>query len=147
MNPLRRFTRLEPYRRGLFLTAFMLLFAVRIALWTVPFVTLQRILRRFSRPSARAVPTDSQTVDAIGWAVETAARYVPKAHCLPQALTAQVLLARRGLPATFRLGVRRGGGGRFEAHAWVECHGRVIVGGTDVHARYARLPDVKWDAR
>lgn len=90
---------------------------------------------------------DEGVVDAVGWAVETAARYVPKANCLPQALTAQVLLLRCGQPAAFRLGVGRDEHGRFEAHAWVECGGRVVVGGTDVHARYAGLPDMEWDQR
>jgi len=70
-------------------------------------------------------------VDRVGWAVLSAARFVPGATCLPQALAAEAILHRRGHPADLRLGVKRGNDG-VEAHAWVESYGRVIVGDGDL---------------
>ena len=75
-------------------------------------------------------PTPGE-VDRIGWAVRSAARFVPGATCLPQALAAEAILRRRGHPADLRLGVTRGDHG-VEAHAWVESYGRVIVGDGDL---------------
>ena len=71
-------------------------------------------------------------------AVSRAARLVPRASCLTQALVLQRLLARRGQKCALFLGVDRPGlkvasaarsGRDFEAHAWIEWHGRVLIGG------------------
>lgn len=89
-------------------------------------------------------------------AVSRAARLVPRASCLTQAMTLQLVLARRGQTCSVLIGVDRAtplapagvasaGGveppslpvtepaapdaGRFEAHAWVEWRGRVVLGG------------------
>ena len=58
-------------------------------------------------------------------AVRTATRYYYRRRldCLPRALTIFVLLRRRGVPATLRIGVKRY---PFGAHAWVECLGEVL---------------------
>ena len=54
--------------------------------------------------------------------VERAAGFrVYRVPCLARALLLERLLARRGLPAALRIGVRRPGAGRLDAHAWVEC--------------------------
>ena len=72
-------------------------------------------------------------------AVSRAARLVPRASCLTQALTLQRVLARRGQACSLLLGVDRrapsssGAPMRskkgVEAHAWIEWHGRVLIGG------------------
>lgn len=76
----------------------------------------------------------------IGWAVATAARRIPAATCLTQALAAQYLLRRRGLEADLRIGVARAAGEPLEAHAWVESRGQVVVGG--VARPYTPLPSL-----
>ena len=77
------------------------------------------------------VPTDAgsaarrPTVDRILEAVRTATRYYfrRRLDCLPRSLTIYVLLRRRGIPASFHIGVKRY---PFGAHAWVECLGEVL---------------------
>lgn len=71
-------------------------------------------------------------MERIARAVTGASRAVPGAACLTQALAAQVLLERRGLPARVRVGVTRADGGQLLAHAWVESDGRIVLGGTDL---------------
>ncbi len=80
-------------------------------------------------------------------AVSRAARWVPRASCLTQALVLQRLLARRGYASSLFLGVDRAGkpsqtprprAKGFEAHAWVEWRGRVLIGG-DI-SRWTPLP-------
>ena len=77
--------------------------------------------------------------DRVVWAVVVASRYVPMSTCLTQALAAQVLLARRGFPAHLHIGVaKKGAEARFEAHAWVESQGKVVIGGSEP-GRYTQL--------
>jgi hypothetical protein len=52
--------------------------------------------------------------------------------CLAQSLAAQVLLTRRGYPTLLHIGVVRGEGGQFQAHAWVESEGKIVIGGSDL---------------
>jgi len=45
--------------------------------------------------------------------------------------------------STLRIGVARAeNGGPFRAHAWVECGGKVVIGG-DVLAEYTALPPIE----
>ena len=67
-----------------------------------------------------------------------ASRYVPRATCLTQALTMQVLLERAGYDARLRIGVARGDEGQFQAHAWVESQDGIVIGGSDL-GRYTGL--------
>lgn len=63
------------------------------------------------------------------WAVARTARIVPGATCLTQALAAALFLRLLGHPSEVVIGVCRGGGNAFQAHAWL-CHGgRVLMGG------------------
>lgn len=69
-------------------------------------------------------------------------RYVPRATCLTQALTAQILLKRYGHPAELKIGVARGKAGELQAHAWVTSDGVVIIGGDEAELtqQYATFP-------
>jgi hypothetical protein len=71
--------------------------------------------------------------------VERAARAIPAATCLTQALAAQVLLARSGHPAALRLGTRRTGAS-LAAHAWLEDDQGIIFGD---RGTFTALPPVE----
>lgn len=129
MTRLRKFLRLSPAERRLLVMATLLLGTIRLRLWLLPYPTLQRILASATERSADLREPSHFSAAMIGWAVAVAGRYVPKATCLTQALTAQVLLARAGHPARLRIGVARGGLGQLRAHAWVESQDRIVVGG------------------
>jgi len=105
--------------------------AVRTALWTLPFLWIKRVVEG-CRP-ARFVQGRLTELE-VAWAVRLASRYVPRATCLTQALTAQMLLSWAGIEGTLHIGVRMDPD--FAAHAWVECGGRILVGGTVESARY-----------
>lgn len=64
-------------------------------------------------------------------AVERAAKYVPGALCLAQAITAQRGLARLGYNTTIRIGVKSDEQANLLAHAWLIYEGHVILGGND----------------
>ena len=69
---------------------------------------------------------------------------MPRATCLTQALALRSLLAADGRPSALRLGVARERRG-FEAHAWLESEGRILIGGGDVQ-RYTPLPTLAREA-
>jgi hypothetical protein len=61
--------------------------------------------------------------------VTRAARYVPfKAVCLPQAMAARVMLARRGVASIMHFGAARGREKPLDAHAWLDAAGIEVTG-------------------
>ncbi len=65
---------------------------------------------------------------SIRWAIHATARRLPwHPVCLPQALTAQWMLRRRGITSTLYLGVDPGS--RYDAHAWVRAGALIVTGG------------------
>ncbi len=93
--------------------------------------TLTRILDKTSKADT---PTqqDDAAIDKVVWAVSAASKYIPlNATCLPQALTAKVLLERRGKRGALRFGVIKDPMGELLGHAWLEIDGRVVIGAMD----------------
>lgn len=138
MQRLGRVCRLPASERRLLAKAALLLGAIRVGLWMFPFRTLRDVLDK-AVTFHRVREMDTQTADTVVWAVEAAARHMPGFNtCLTKALAAQVLLSRRGRPTLLRIGVVRSAEGKFEAHAWVESEGRVVIGGYELE-RYTPL--------
>jgi hypothetical protein len=124
MRELTRFLDLSAQRRSLFLQTGMVVGAIRIGLWVLPFATVQRLVLR-----AGQKVTASHPVEQIIWAVTSVSRRIPGSTCLTQALAAQALLGRSGHHATIQIGVAKDEESRFEAHAWLLFDGCVILGG------------------
>jgi hypothetical protein len=138
MGRIRKLLGLPPGQRWLLLKAVVLLAAVRLLLWLLPFPNVRRLINRASRRS-RQLAADPVPVDRLAWAVEMASRFVPGGgHCLSKALAAQILLMRRGHRAEVRYGAVRQTTDDFVAHAWLESEGRAIIGGDSLN-RYATL--------
>ena len=81
---------------------------------------------------------DQLTGIRLGRAVSRTLAPVPDARCLLRSLVLVDLLARRGIAASFVLGVRSGPD--FEAHAWVEKGGVPLLPPYD--GEYERLVDL-----
>lgn len=65
----------------------------------------------------------------VAWGVAAAARFVPYATCLTQALSGQYILARQGNESTIRIGIERGTG-ELKAHAWLVSDNHIVLGGS-----------------
>ena len=141
MERLRKFLRLPAADRRLLVKALLIVGAARLGLWVLPFPVLRRLMARLSRCTAAPSRAEPAELGQISWAVTAVSRYVPEATCLTQALATKLLLCWRGQQASLRIGVARSEAGQFIAHAWVECNGRVVIGGPASHLRqYALLP-------
>jgi hypothetical protein len=119
-----------------------LLVIVRIGLWTMPFRKIQAFAarlgcRRVSPTAKRLSPQELTSLVTVG------ADYVPAASCLTQALVAQAVLKRYRYEPVLRIGVTRGPAGAFQAHAWVECDGQVIIGQAGMLGNYSTFPDLQ----
>ena len=128
------FRRLTLADQKLAFAAFGILAEVQVALWLLPF---QRVMRLFVNSDVRRTAGKGYTSQKVVWAVRLAIRYVPGATCLPQALTTYILLGRYGHPSCLHVGVASAP--KFEAHAWVECDGKVVIGGWEKLDRFASI--------
>lgn len=135
-NPCKFFF-LRRQEQSMLLKALLLLWACRLGLWLLPFKTLRRLLAKITFLATR----DPARINTITWAVAVGSRYVPAATCLTQALAGQVLLNQHDVPAFLRIGVAKNEQGAFQAHAWVECRGRILIGDSPQLSRYTRLAE------
>jgi hypothetical protein len=132
MNRLLRILRLPAGDRKILVKAGLLLWAVRLGLWILPFQMLRDLLSKKNRKVVVAATTELPAIRKITVSVKRMSRYVPVATCLTQALVTITMLEQAGLPGSLRIGVARSEAGKIEAHAWVESMGKVILGGTHV---------------
>ena len=114
--------------RWLLVQAAMLLASASLALRLLPLNRVQQLLSPATTRHDHTGKEARPAIESIAAAVRHARPLVPQASCLPQALAGQQLLQRYGYRAELRLGAVRGKDGKVEAHAWVVCDGRVVVG-------------------
>ncbi len=117
------------------------LLGVDLGLRLLGFGRVRALLRL--RPRGEAPAADAARLEGareLARRVERAAGFrVYRVPCLARALLLERLLVRRGLPATLRIGVRRPGDGRLDAHAWVECGDLCLDPDPRVAERFAHL--------
>jgi Transglutaminase-like superfamily len=142
MKLFRQFAALTPRERSLLLRAVILVAVVRLALWTTPFRAVRKLLAKRPAVSAKlaAVP-----VKRLSWAVQAAARRIPAASCLTQALALQHLLARAGHLAELHIGVAKDAARGFQSHAWVEYRGQILLGDNGELEHYSPILALKED--
>ena len=132
----RRLAVLPAAARRRLLHAAIAVAVVRLALSLMPFRWVRaRVGAR--KPGLRAPGEDSASQWA--WAVRVASRRIPGASCLTQALALQWLLARAGRSARIHIGVAKLGARGFEAHAWLESGGEILIGGDESLDRFAPI--------
>lgn len=125
MNRIRQFQALPSRKRRLLLRSVALVAAVRIALWTLPFRWVRLVAGRKRTVSPKLATLH---VEHLAWAVQAAARRIPGASCLTQAISLQYLMTLAGHDAEVHIGVAKDDARGFESHAWVEHGGEIILG-------------------
>lgn len=138
-----RLARLSPAERRLLPRLALLLAAIRVSLWLVPFALVRRLLRQ--RWLSAAFPPDlvDATGERLAWAVRVASRPVPAATCLTQSLALQFLLKRSGRSSSLRIGVAKSEQSGFVAHAWIDHGGRTLPDRPEDIACYTPLASWK----
>lgn len=104
----------------------------RICCAAMPMSTVLERLRDTS-PPPHSPTFDEAEIHRLSWAISTVAIRLPwRSDCLLQALAATRWLRRCGLQPEFFLGSRKDANGQFEAHAWLQCRGISVTGGTGI---------------
>jgi hypothetical protein len=120
---------------------------VAAAVRALGFLRLRRTLQRIvaltridesRRPSPAGLKSVARAVAGVG------AR-APFATCLVQALVAEAMLRRRGIPCELRFGVRARTSGDLpiEGHAWAECLDGTIVGAAHHQSDFKTLCEAR----
>ena len=135
---LGKFWRLPLSDKMLLARATWHLSTVSLGLRLLPFSFWQR--RMEDRPTTDPAPSGSYSPERTLWSVSVAGGYVPGATCLVRALVAQSMLRHAGQSAQVRLGVSFQREDRFQAHAWLEQDGRILLGADDGPSPYVPLP-------
>src|SRR5689334_18240672 len=134
MRRLRRLAQLSRADRTIFLRAVFLLVFIPFALRCLPLgrvlLSLNLLLDHWKDIPAAA--------HRIAWATKAAARCVPGATCLTQALALQALLIRHGYQPLLTIGVAKDDRHHLDGHAWVSCDNQLLIGGPRVE-RYNPL--------
>ena len=100
--------------------------AVRLGLTLFSYNHVRNVVMRMdARRSA-----DIADLRRVAWGVAAAARLVPRASCLTQALSGQYILARQGNASKIRIGIERDTGARLKAHAWLMSGNHIVLGGS-----------------
>lgn len=130
----RSWASLPFFEKVWFAPVWLLLGLSRLALRMIEFRRLAPLLGQHAR-NVVVIPlvTESQCARArrIGRVVRLAARYTPwVSNCLPQAVTARLLLGLYRVPYAFYFGLAKDGGEHspLRAHAWI-CAGPVAATG------------------
>lgn len=126
---LKTFLAMRGADRLLVCEAVGMLALARLIILTVPF--------RYVVPwLLRAPETDScdeELLLRVRMAVTMGARNVPwNAVCLPQAMAAKGMLARRGCGSALHLGAAIDTNGKLIAHAWLVSRGEVVIGAAGI---------------
>jgi hypothetical protein len=139
MHRLQKFNQLSIPEKLLFLQTMFVLASVTLGLRAIPWLKLQSFLLQLANWHVPSVARRRVSPRSITRSIRAASHYIPKATCLPQALTAQHLLIWNGYPADFQIGVAKDANGKLEAHAWVTSQNKIIVGGEQTINRFVSL--------
>jgi Transglutaminase-like superfamily len=126
MRRLKRFVQLGGSERRILIRVLWVVGVARAALCVLTAGATRRVL-------GKAATGVAGSVEQLVWAVRVVSRYLPGATCLTQALAAQALLAQSGFPSRVEIGVAKDARSRLQAHAWVVCHGQVVLGGQQLN--------------
>jgi transglutaminase superfamily protein len=111
----------------LFLARCLLVVAtVRLGLTLFSYNHVRRLVTRLDAREAAGIAD----LRRVAWGVAAAARLVPCASCLTQALSGQYILARQGNASKIRIGIERDTGAELKAHAWLMSGNHIVLGGS-----------------
>jgi hypothetical protein len=139
MERLRRLVGLSWPERLLLVEAVVGLAIARIAVVTLPFRWIAPCLGETGCETSEDEPdaARAELAGRVGRAIRRIQPVTPwDSNCLAQAVTAQCMLRRRGIPATVYLGAVLSGTRKLQAHAWVRCGRSFLTGGGGAE-RYA----------
>ncbi|AFY53066.1 hypothetical protein Riv7116_0465 [Rivularia sp. PCC 7116] len=147
LRKLNKTFRLNPEDLYFVFVTFILLGTIRLGLRFVELSVLLKLLQKVSKPEFPLLGINliqsALSLEKIVSAVNLTTRNMPGgAKCLARALTVRTLMSRNGYSPELCIGVAKNEE-KFEAHAWIEYQGQVIVGFLPDLPRYIPLPSLE----
>ena len=102
--------------------ALLVVCGARLGLCLLPYRRLASWAKLRPMPAPR-----QREADLVTKYVARAARYVPGATCLTQAIAAQFMLGRCGVSSIVHIGMFQGPEGKPRAHAWLVVGSQVVL--------------------
>jgi hypothetical protein len=149
LGKIRKFMTLSLEEKKLFVEAWYLLGVMRLALLLFSFKRLTRTFEHMKQVKEKTILSEEelQVAQLIGESITKASAYTPwESACLVQALTAQKMLQKRGIPGLFYFGAKKDQADRDDnitAHAWTQC-GEQIITGENGHEAFTVLSVFGW---
>jgi hypothetical protein len=137
---LLKLRQLSPQERWFLIQTWCALLGIDLALRCLPFASIASFCRCLRTTGNKGNAPSLPPATRLAWLVTVAGRYCPLGtSCLKEALVLSWLMSRRGMATTLRIGVARRHDS-FDAHAWLEHDGRIILGATDAVAYAPLIP-------
>nr|WP_286244353.1 lasso peptide biosynthesis B2 protein [Methanobacterium ferruginis] len=110
---------------------------IRVMIWIFPFHYVQKKVQGIV---SHVSSEDSNIpLERIRLMILISYKYVPRATCLVQAMVGYILFFKYGYHTLIKIGVSNEDG-IFEAHAWLEHDGKVVLGDSDKN--YKTIMDI-----
>lgn len=126
MGIISSFIRLPSREKLVAIQSLYWVFIIRIMIWIFPFYSVQKRVQKIAGNSNPHI-NHSMSMSRLRLMIVVAARYVPRATCLVQALAGFILFSRYDYSTSIKIGVLNENG-EFEAHAWLEHDDIVVLG-------------------
>lgn len=130
--------------KSLFLRAYFLSAFVKFSLIFLPFKKVLQWQGCVNKESpAHPDPDSLDFRKSLQSAIHLCDKYtVWKTECYTKAITAKILLNRKGISGTIYIGFQKDENGRYKGHAWLRSFNTIITGGEEkdrfiVHSFYS----------
>ena len=105
-----------------------MLHAMKFVVLFMPFKKIASKIGTLQKETSLEEITSSE-LEIVWRSIHRANRFtLHKSVCYDQALTAKVMLKRRGLAATLYFGLAKDEQAKLIAHAWVRCGNKIVTG-------------------
>jgi len=124
MHLIKGFLKISNCKKLLLIKSIVLTLLIRICLYILPFSKIYPISIKLSKIHVNR--KNPKKVRDIIWSIKISASYIPRASCLVQAISAQILMKHYNHDSILKIGVSKSDS--FEAHAWLEMDKKIILG-------------------
>ena len=126
LNKTQRFMEFSLQDKEIVIKATLLLVSIRLGL---KFISLRTLRQQLAKITKLSPPEKPLSIYKIIWSITTASSYMPQVKCLARGLATQTLLQQHGYAPILRIGIAKDPHKLFVVHAWVECKGKIVMGG------------------
>lgn len=128
LRKIRSFFRLPNTEKWLILELLATLFIVEITLRFLPFKIVMKWLGNTQYLGKHQLNELTPELRQIRYSLRRLGHYLPFIKCYNKALTARILLRRRGYASTLYIGFKKENG-KLKGHAWLTSSTQMVIGG------------------